>query len=90
MKISNVENQYAIIFHRSVWPEELREIHLFEKSFEQIRCDVRKNARKSLNMGLNGSAMSAHGLRFDEDGAISCPMPLDALPTPFKTFFGSF
>ena len=35
-----------------------------------------------MKMGLNGSAMGPHGLIFDEDGAISCPMPLDILPTP--------
>ena len=35
-----------------------------------------------MKIGLNGSAMGPHGLIFDEDGAISCPMPLDALRTP--------
>ena len=43
-----------------------------------------------MNMVLNGSAMGPHGLIFDEDGAISCPMPLDALPTPFKVVLSSF
>ena len=43
-----------------------------------------------MNMGLNGSAVSPHGLIFDEDGAISCPMPLDALPTPFKVVLKPF
>ena len=42
MKISNVENQYEIIFHRSVWPEEPREIQFFEKSFEHVDLDFRK------------------------------------------------
>ena len=37
-----------------------------------------------MDMGLNGSAMGPHGLIFEEDGAICCPMPLDTLPTPFK------
>ena len=43
-----------------------------------------------MNMGMNGSAMIPHGLIFDEDGAISCPMPLDALPTPFKAVLRPF
>ena len=43
-----------------------------------------------MKMGLNGSAMGPHGLIFDEDGAISCPMPLDALPTSFKAILSSF
>ena len=34
--------------------------------------------------------MGPHGLIFDEDEAISCPMPLDAFPTPFGVVFGSF
>ena len=37
-----------------------------------------------MKMGLNGFEVNPHGLIFDEDGAISCPMPLDALPTSFK------
>ena len=41
-------------------------------------------------LGTNGYAMSPHGLIFDEDGAISCPMPLDAFPTPFGVIFRSF
>ena len=45
---------------------------------------------KSMKMGLNGSAMGPHGLIFDEDGAKSCPMPLDALPTPFKAVLSPF
>ena len=43
-----------------------------------------------MKMGLNGSAMGPHGLILDEDGAISCPMPLDALPTPFKKVLNHF
>ena len=43
-----------------------------------------------MNMVMNGSAMGPHGLIFDEDGAISCPMPLDALPMPFKVVLGPF
>ena len=43
-----------------------------------------------MKMGMNGSAMSPHGLIFDEDGAISCPMPLDAFPTPFGVVFDLF
>ena len=49
-----------------------------------------ENARKSMKMGMNGSAMSPHGLIFDEDGAISCPMPPDTLPTPFGVVFMQF
>ena len=45
---------------------------------------------KTMKMGLNGSAMGPHGLIFDEDGAISCPMPLDALPTPRGVVLGPF
>ena len=43
-----------------------------------------------MKMGLNGSAMGPHGLILDEDGAISCPMPLDALPTSFKFVLSKF
>ena len=43
-----------------------------------------------MKMGLNGSAMGPHGLILDEDGAISCPMPLDALPISFKVFLNVF
>ena len=43
-----------------------------------------------LNMGLNGYAMGPHGLIFDEDGAISCPMPLNTFPTPFKGVLSPF
>ena len=41
-------------------------------------------------LGTNGYAMSPHGLIFDEDRAISCPMPLDAFPTPFKVVLTPF
>ena len=61
--------------------------------FRQIFIDFRifsKNVRKSMNMGLNKSAMGPHRLIFDEDGAISCPMPLDALPTSFKAVLSQF
>ena len=43
-----------------------------------------------MKMGLNGSEVGPHRLIFDEDGAISCPMPLDALPTPFKAVLRPF
>ena len=43
-----------------------------------------------LKMGLNGVAMSPHGLVFDEDEATGCPMPLEAFPTPFETVLTSF
>ena len=54
----------------------------FRKEFRTFRFLFSKNDRNSMKMGLNRSAMSPHGLIFDEDGAVSCPMPLDALPTP--------
>ena len=41
-------------------------------------------------LGTNGYAMSPHGLIFDEDGAISCPMPLDTFPMPFKAVLSPF
>ena len=56
--------------------------------FRLRRVDTR--SRKSMKMGINGSAMNPHGLIFDEDGAISCPMPLDAFPTPFKVVLSPF
>ena len=43
-----------------------------------------------MKMGLNGSAMGPHGLIFDEDGAISCPMPLDTVPTPRRVVLRQF
>ena len=43
-----------------------------------------------MNMGMNGSAMGPHGHIFDEDGANSCPMPLDALPALFKAVLKPF
>ena len=43
-----------------------------------------------MNMGLNGVEVGPHGLIFDEDGAISCPMPLDTLPMPFKVVLRPF
>ena len=62
----------------------------FEKSFRNYGHDFQKMFEKSMKMGLNGSAMGPHGLIFDEDEAISCPMPLDALPTPFKVVLKPF
>ena len=62
----------------------------FRKEFRKFRFTFSENARKSMNMGLNGSAMGPHGLILDEDGAISCPMPLDALPTSFKAVLSQF
>ena len=47
-------------------------------------------SKKVSNMGLNGSAMGPHGLICNENGAKSCPMPLDALPTPFKGVLSPF
>ena len=40
-----------------------------------------------MTMGLNGVAVSPHGLILDEDGATGRTKPLEALPTPFKVFF---
>ena len=62
----------------------------FRKEFQNFRFTFSENVRKSMKMGLNGSAMGPHELIFDEDGAISCPMPPDALPTPFKVVLSPF
>ena len=43
-----------------------------------------------MKMGLNWVAVRPHGLIFDEDGAICCPIPADALLTPFKAVLSSF
>ena len=37
-----------------------------------------------MKIDLNGSAMGPHRLMFDEDGAITCPMPLNTFPTLVK------
>ena len=54
----------------------------FRKEFRTCRSWFSKHVWKLMKMGLNRSAVSPHGLIFDEDGAKSRPMPLDALPTP--------
>ena len=43
-----------------------------------------------MKMGLNGVAMSPHGLIFDEDEATGCTKPPEALPTSFKAVFSQF
>ena len=43
-----------------------------------------ENVRKFMKIGLNGVAMSPHGLIFDEDEATGCPMPLEPFPTSFR------
>ena len=43
-----------------------------------------------MRMGLNGVEVSPHGLIFDEDEATGCPMPLEALPTPFGVVLSQF
>ena len=43
-----------------------------------------------MNIGLNGVEVSPLGLIFDEDGAMGCPMPPEALPTPFKVVLSPF
>ena len=45
---------------------------------------IAENVRKFMKIGLNGVAMSPHGLIFDEDEATGCPMPLEPFPTPFR------
>ena len=62
----------------------------FQKEFRTYRSWFSKNCRNAMKIAMNGSAMSPHGLIFDEDGAISCPMPLDALPTSFKAVLSQF
>ena len=81
MNISKVEDRYEIMFHRSVWQEEPREIHVFEKSFEHLKPKI---VNKNMKMGLNGVEVSPRGLIFDEDGATGCTTPPEALPTSFK------
>ena len=49
-----------------------------------------ENVRKFMKIGLNGFAMSPHGLIFDEDEATGCPMPLEPFPTPFRLVLGPF
>ena len=49
-----------------------------------------ENARKLMKIGLDGVAMSPHGLIFDEDEATGCPMPLEPFPTPFRLVLGPF
>ena len=43
-----------------------------------------------MKMGLNWVAVRPHGLIFDEDEAMGCPMPPEALPTPFKVVLTHF
>ena len=52
INIWKFEDQYTIIFHLALWPEEPREIHLFEKSFEHIDLDFLKKCPKSDENGL--------------------------------------
>ena len=59
-----------------------QEKFIFSKRVSEMSIRIFKKCPKLTKMCLNGSAMSPHGLIFDEDGAKSCPMPLDALPTP--------
>ena len=49
-----------------------------------------ENVRKLMKIGLNGVAMSPHGLIFDEDEATGCPMPLEPFPIPFRLILESF
>ena len=49
-----------------------------------------ENVRKLMKIGLNGVAMSPHGLIFDEDEATGCPMPLEPFPIPFRLVLGPF
>ena len=67
-----------------------QEKFIFSKRVSEMSIWISGNVQKSMKMGLNGSAMSPHGLIFDEDGAISCPMPLDALPTPRRAVLRPF
>ena len=43
-----------------------------------------------MRMGFKGIEVSPNGLIFDEHEATGCPMPLDALPTPFKVVLNTF
>ena len=43
-----------------------------------------------MKMVLNWVAVRPHGLIFNEDGAMGCPMPPEALPTPFKVVLSQF
>ena len=90
INLRKLEAQSKIIFHLALWPEEPWEIHVVLKEFRTCRSWFSKHVRKSMNMVLNGSAMNPHGFIFDEDGAINCPMPLDALPTPVKVVLTQF
>ena len=85
-----LEDQYTIIFLLALFPEEPREIHFFEKSVEHVGLDFQKMFENWWKWVWMGPPWVPTGLIFDEDGAKSCPMPLDALPTPFKAVLKPF
>ena len=60
MKISKVEDQYEIIFHRSVWPEEQRELHFVKKSFESLKPKIVKQNVEHGSERARGESPRAH------------------------------
>ena len=58
--------------------------------YQFLHQTVTTNGRRSMKMGLNWVEVSPHGLIFDEDEATGCPMPPEALPTPFKVVLNPF
>ena len=62
---------------------------LTSTQFKPIFIDF-QNMTGNLEIGLNGVAVSPHGLISDDDEATGCPMPLEALPTQFKAVLSSF
>ena len=58
--------------------------------YQFLHQTVTTNGRRSMKMGLNWVEVSPHGLIFDEDEATGCPMPPEALPTPFKVVLSIF
>ena len=80
-----LEDQYRIIFHLAVWPEEPREIHFFEKSLEhvgRIFGKWSKNARNGFRTKISGSRYLESARNFD-------PNPMATVPDPKIRFLGS-
>ena len=63
--------------------------------FDEHLSDFRKTSQKVENIWMSPLseiyfkfALTPHGLTFGEDEATVCPMPLEALPTPFDERVG--
>ena len=60
------------------------------KTSDHFDPDLLDNIGHFMNICLNKVEVSPHGLIFDEDEATGCPMPPEALPTPFKVVLSIF